>query len=53
MTRRLIESIEEQSMSKTFMEVSENVGVDEKTFRNVFKDQVAFIDREYQSEMPK
>lgn len=33
MTRRLIESIEEQSLSKTFVEVAENVGVDEKTVR--------------------
>ncbi|GAA0286361.1 transposase [Gracilibacillus halotolerans] len=38
MTRRLLESIEEQSMSKTFVEVAESVGVDEKTVRNVFKD---------------
>jgi transposase len=53
MTRRLIVSIEEQSMSKTFVEVAENVGVDEKTVRNVFKDLVAFKEREYQFETPK
>lgn len=53
MTRRLIESIEEQSLSKTFVEVAENVGVDEKTVRNVFKDHVAFKEREYQFETPK
>lgn len=53
MTRRLIKSIEEQSMSKTFVEVAENVGVDEKTVRNVFKDHVAFKEREYQFETPK
>lgn len=47
-TRRLIESTEEQSMSKTFVEVAENVGVDEKTVRNVLKDHVAFKEREYQ-----
>jgi transposase len=54
MTRRLIESIEEQSMYKTFVEEAESVGVDEKTVRNVFKDHVAFNkEREYQFETPK
>ncbi|MFD1396749.1 ISL3 family transposase [Kroppenstedtia eburnea] len=53
MTKRLVESIEEQSMSKTFVEVAESVGVDEKTVRNVFKDHVAFKEREYQFETPK
>lgn len=42
MIRRLIKFIENQSMSKTFVEVAESVGVDEKTVRNVFKDYVAF-----------
>lgn len=53
MTKRLLGSIEEQSMSKTFVEVAESVGVDEKTVRNVFKDYVAFKEREYQFETPK
>ncbi|GIN69878.1 hypothetical protein J14TS2_03530 [Bacillus sp. J14TS2] len=39
-------------MSKTFVEVTESVGVDEKTVRNVFKDYVAFKE-EYQFETPK
>ena len=43
MTKRLLKSIQEQSMSKTFVEVAESVGVDEKTIRNVFKDYVALI----------
>lgn len=53
MTKRLIESVEEQSKSKTFVEVAESVGVDEKTVRNIFKDYVAFKEREYQFETPK
>lgn len=53
MTKRLLKSIQEQSMSKTFVEVAENVGVDEKTIRNVFKDYVALKEREYQFETPK
>ena len=50
MTKRLLKSIQEQSMSKTFVEVAESVGVDEKTIRNVFKDYVALKEREYQFE---
>lgn len=53
MTRRLIESVEEQSMSKTFLDIAEGVGVDEKTVRNIFKDHVAFKEREYRFETPK
>lgn len=53
MTKRLEESIEQASMSKTFVEVAENAGVDEKTVRNVFKDYVAVKEREYQFETPK
>ena len=53
MTKRLVKAIEEQSMSKTFVEVAENVGVDEKTVRNVFKDYVSFKEREYQFETPR
>ncbi|MED3642970.1 ISL3 family transposase [Caldifermentibacillus hisashii] len=53
MTKRLLKSIEEQSMSKTFVDVAESVGVDEKTVRNVFKDYVAFKEQEYQFETPK
>ena len=37
MTKRLLKSIQEQSMSKTFVEVAESVGVDEKTIRNVLR----------------
>lgn len=48
-----VEAIEEQSMSKTFLEVAENVGVDEKTVMNVFKDYVSFKEREYLFETPK
>ena len=53
MTKRLIRSIEEQSLSKTFVDVAESVGVDEKTVRNIFKDYVALKEREYQFETPK
>lgn len=53
MTKRLLKFIEEQSMSKTFVDVAESVEVDEKTVRNAFKDYVAFKEQEYQFETPK
>lgn len=37
MTKRLLVSIVEQSLTKAFVTVAENVGVDEKTVRNIFK----------------
>nr|WP_100330770.1 ISL3 family transposase [Bacillus xiapuensis] len=53
MTKRLLKSIEEQSMAKPFVEVAESVGIDEKTVRNIFKDYVACKECEYQFETPK
>ncbi|WP_078394740.1 ISL3 family transposase [Shouchella patagoniensis] len=53
MTKRLLKSIEERSMSKTFVEVAESVGVDEKTIRNIFKDYASLKEREYHFETPK
>lgn len=45
MTRRLIRHIEEQSVRKTFTAVADEVGVDEKTVRNLFKSYVERLDR--------
>lgn len=42
MTRRLVRHIEEQSVIKTFTAVADQVGMDEKTVRNLFK---SYIDR--------
>src|SRR5699024_12539999 len=50
MTKRLLKFIQEQSMSKSVVEVADSVGVDEKTIRKVFKDYVALIEREYEFE---
>ncbi len=38
MTTRLVEYVEKQSLKRTFTSLSEEIGVDEKTIRNVFKD---------------
>lgn len=40
MTRRLVRHIEEHSIRKTFTAVADEVGVDEKTVRNLFKSYV-------------
>ena len=41
MTKRLLEGIIRESMTTTFVDVAEKMGVDEKTVRNIFKDYVA------------
>src|SRR5699024_12683083 len=38
MTKRLLKYIQEQSMSKVFVDVTERVGVDDKTIRSVLND---------------
>lgn len=43
MTKRLLMSIVEQSLSKTFVTVAESVGVDEKTVRNIFKNHKKYL----------
>ncbi len=45
MTRRLVRHIEEMSVRKTFTAVADEVGVDEKTVRNLFKSYVERLDR--------
>ena len=44
MTRRLVRYIEEQSVTRTFTAVAGDVGVDEKTVRNLFRAYVARLD---------
>ncbi len=40
MTTRLIRSIQEQSLRRTFVSIAAEVGLDEKTIRNIFHDYV-------------
>lgn len=47
MTKRLVKTIERQSLSNTFVEVAKSVGVDEKTVRNIFKDYVQRKEQAY------
>jgi transposase len=46
MTRRLVGYIEEQSLRRTFVAIADEVGVDEKTVRNVFQRYAAKLDKE-------
>lgn len=44
MTRRLVAYIEEQSLNRTFTDVADLVGVDEKTVRLIFQDYVKVLE---------
>lgn len=39
-TQRLVAYIEKQSLNRTFVNISEDVGLDEKTIRNIFGDYI-------------
>lgn len=53
MTKRLIEYIERESQKRTFLSVSDDIGVDEKTIRNIFHDYCEREDERLNFEMPK
>lgn len=53
MTHRLIQYIEGESLRRTFSGVAEDVGVDEKTIRNIFNDYCERLERSLQFEMPQ
>lgn len=52
MTRRLVQYIRERSLVRTFTEVADDVGVDEKTVRNVFREYVATLETAHEIEAP-
>ena len=53
MTRRLARYIEEQSVRRTFTSIADEVGVDEKTVRNLFRAYVERLDAEVVFETPE
>jgi transposase len=53
MTRRLVRYIEEQSVRKTFTAVADEVGVSEKTVRNLFRAYVERLDQTTVFETPE
>ncbi|MDN6166101.1 MAG: ISL3 family transposase [Tetragenococcus koreensis] len=52
-TKRLIDWIQEASLDKTFTSVAEEIGVDEKTVRNIFIDYVAELEEQTDFRTPK
>lgn len=52
-TNRLINWIQEASLEKTFTSVAEEIGVDEKTVRNIFNDYVAELEAETEFRTPR
>ena len=53
MTSRLIQYIERESLRRTFSGVAEDVGVDEKTIRNIFSDYCERLEKTLKFEMPQ
>ena len=52
MTRRLVEYIQQRSLVRTFTEVADDVGVNEKTVRNVFREYVTTLEAAHEIEAP-
>ncbi len=52
-TKRLVEYIEKNSLKKTFASISEEIGVDEKTVRNIFTEYTQRLKKEYKAETPR
>lgn len=52
-TIRLIDWIQQASLEKTFTSVAEDVGVDEKTVRNIFHDYVSELEAQTEFRTPK
>src|SRR5699024_9436999 len=52
-TNRLINWIQEASLEKTFTSVAYDIGVDEKTVRNIFNDYVVELEAETEFRTPK
>jgi transposase len=52
MTRRLVAYIEKESIRRTFVSIADDVGVNEKTVRNVFASYVEWLDANVTFETP-
>lgn len=52
MTKRLIEYIAEQGVRKTFSAVARDIGVDEKTVRNICEDNIRKVFEEHEIDAP-
>ncbi len=53
MTDRLTKWIGQQSLKRTFASIAEEVGIDEKTVRNIFRDYINDLEAQFRFETPK
>lgn len=53
LTRRAADYLAERSLSQTFASLSREIGVDEKTVRNVFRENVARLAIQFRFETPR
>ncbi len=53
MTERLVRWIGQQSLRRTYASIAKEVGVDEKTVRNIFRDYLKELEAEFRFETPK
>ncbi len=51
-TKRLLAYIEKQSLKRTFVSISEDVGLNEKTIRNIFRDYINRLEETLRFETP-
>jgi transposase len=52
-TNRLVEYIEDQSLSRTFASIAKEIDIDEKTVRNIFDDHVEELSKRYTFQTPR
>ena len=53
MTKRLVEYLKQASLKKTFASLAEEIGVTEGLVRQIFKDHVAQLEKQYTPQFPK
>ncbi len=53
MTDRLVKWIGQRSLKATFASIAEEIGIDEKTVRNIFRDYINELERTVRFETPK
>ncbi len=51
-TKRLLSYIEKQTLKRTFVSISEDVGLNEKTIRNIFRDYINRLEQTLRFETP-
>jgi len=51
-TKRLLSYVEKQSLKRTFVSISEDVGLNEKTIRNIFRDYINRLEETLRFETP-